>query len=160
MSWTKRQIADEAYAELNLAGYTFDIQPEEMQRACRRLDLMMAHWMTMGINVGYALALDPVSAEPDQDSGIPITALQAVICNLALVLCPGEGKGPHPMTLDRAKAGYEGLLLAAAMPQSQQLRAGMPLGAGHKSPCAPFAASPDTSPLGNTEGGDLSFLGA
>lgn len=156
--WSKRQICEEMYAELNLAGYTFDIQPEEMQRACRRLDLMMAMWISLGINVGYALALDPTSTDPDQDSGLPLSAIDAVVCNLALAMCPGEGKGPHPSTLSRAKDGKEALMLSAAMPKEQPLRGGMPSGAGNKNPYTPFITNPDTSPLGNTEGGDLSFL--
>src|SRR5437868_8121035 len=59
MGWTKEQLIDEAFAELRLAGYTFDIAPEEKQTALRRMDTMMATWEGRGIRVGYPLPSSP-----------------------------------------------------------------------------------------------------
>ena len=59
MSWTKREIVEEAYGELALAGYVFDLDPEEEQAALRKLDTMMAVWDARGVRLGYPLASSP-----------------------------------------------------------------------------------------------------
>lgn len=156
MAWTKLQICEEAYAELMLAGYTFDLQPEELERAGRRLDLMMATWDAKGIHVGYNSSADPDTLDLAADSGLPLTAVEAVITNLALRLCPGEGKEPHPDTREKAKEGLDSLMAAAAIPSLQQMRGGMPLGAGNKGR-GTFAPTPDLAPLQVSESGDLEF---
>jgi hypothetical protein len=48
-------------------------------------------------------------------------------------------------------------MAAAAVPAQQQLRAGLPLGAGNKGPRAIFVPTPDTSPLRQSDSGDLEF---
>ena len=156
MGWTKLQLVEEAYAELGLAGYVFDMAPEELERAGRRLDLMMATWDSKGIRVGYNSSTGPDTLDISADSGIPLTAVEAVVTNLAMRLCPGEGKGPHPTTREKAKEGYDALMSAAAVPSMQQLRGGMPLGAGNKRRGV-FTPTPDTAPLQQSESGDLEF---
>ena len=42
--WTKTLLIEEAFGELALAGYVYDLRPEEMQAAGRRLETMMATW--------------------------------------------------------------------------------------------------------------------
>ena len=56
MSWTKRQFINAALEEIGLASYVFDIQPEELESALRRLDAMMADWNAKGIRIGYPLS--------------------------------------------------------------------------------------------------------
>lgn len=161
MSWTKREICEEAYSELALAGYVFDSTPEEMQRAGRRLDMMMALWAEQGISLGYALSSSPGTLNLDADSGVPLYAVEPVVTNLAVRLGAGEGKMAHPSTSAKAKEGYEALTVRAAMPQRQQLRGGMPLGAGLKSGMTGrvFTDSPNTSPIQTGDNGNLDFLG-
>ena len=36
MSWTKRQIVEQALEELGLASYVFDMQPEQVESAKRK----------------------------------------------------------------------------------------------------------------------------
>lgn len=158
--WTKRQIVEEAYAEMAMAGYIFDSTPEALQRAGRRLDMMMAGWDARGIQVGYALAVSPDDLDLDADAGIPLNALEAVVTNLALRLCAGVGKVPHPSTKDKAEEGLSTLMAAAAMPAEQQLRVGLPLGAGNKGSTTNgriYVTNPDTGPLTVGDGGDLEF---
>lgn len=159
--WTKRQIAEEAYGELALAGYTFDLTPEEMNTALRRLDTMMATWEGKGIRIGYAFPSGPNTADLDTPSGIPDSAVEAAYLNLAIRLAPGNGKQLQPATLANARAGYDTLLWAAAHPQQQQLPNTMPRGAGNKpwrTQVQPFFPHPDTNPLQVGQGGDLTIL--
>ena len=40
MGWTKRQFVTQAFEEIGLASYVFDLTPEQLQSALRRLDAM------------------------------------------------------------------------------------------------------------------------
>jgi len=122
----------EALGELGLASYVFDMQPEDLQTALRRLDAMMAEWNGKGIRLGYPLPGSPQDADLDEPSQVPDSANEAIITNLAIRLAPGFGKQPSPLTLATAKAGYNTLLSRAAMPEEQQLPGTMPSGAGLK----------------------------
>lgn len=160
--WTKRQLIEEAFGELALAGYVFDLTPEEMQTALRRMDTMLATWDGKGIRLGYALTAGPDTSDLDQPSGLPDAANEAVYLNLAIRLAAGFGKPLQASTLAAAKQAYDALITAAAMPTQQQLRDTLPRGAGNKpwrTAGNPFISPPDLEPLRVGEGGDLDFLG-
>mgnify|MGYP003525752305 CR=1 FL=1 len=55
MGWTKRQFVTQAFEEIGLAAYVFDLTPEQLQSALRRLDSMMASWNAKGIRLGYQI---------------------------------------------------------------------------------------------------------
>lgn len=159
MGWTKRQLIDDAYGELTLAGYVFDRRPEEDERAVRKLDTMMAWWDYRGVRLGYALASGPDTTSLDTQSGLPLYAIKPVVQNLAVELAPGEGKTVPQMLRTAAAEGYSLLMVQAAEPIEQQMPTRMPSGAGNKStPSRPFMPTPDTSPIRIGEGGDLDFL--
>lgn len=158
--WTKRQLIDEAYSELALAGYVFDISPEEQQTALHRLDTMMATWEAKGIRVGYAFPAGPDDSDLDQASGLPDSAVETVYLNLAIRRAPGMGKQISSDTRRAARDGYDTLLWAAARPQEQQLPNTLPRGAGNKPwrvTTQPFFPTPCNDPLSLTQGGDLNF---
>ena len=161
MSWTKRDIIEEAYAELGLAGYVFDSTPEEIQRAGRRLDLMMATWAEQCVNIGYALSSSPSALNVDADSGVPLYTVEAVMLNLAVRIASADGKLPSPVTTSKAKEGFDTLMLRAAQPPRQQLRGGLPLGSGNKPGLTGkiFTEAPNTSPIQTGDNGNLDFLG-
>ena len=154
MAYTKGQIVDEALGELGL-GSAFDIDPEERRACLRRLDAMMALWEAKGVRVGYngpgALA---------DDSGLPLSAVETVFLSLAIRCAPGYGKQIKPETMAAARAGYDALLIAAAMPPQQQLPS-MPRGAGNRAGLfsigGTFSAVPTQEPMEITAGGDLSI---
>lgn len=134
MSWTKRQLAEEAFAELALAGYTFDLTPEEIMTAIRRMDSMMATWgATAGIRVGYNATVDPLSSDPDQESGIPDWCNEAVYLNLAIRLCGAFGKPLPRTTAATAREAYDSVLslCSSRIPEMQPM-ANTPAGAGWK----------------------------
>lgn len=153
MGWTKRQFVTQAFEEIGLAAYVFDLTPEQLQSALRRLDAMMAGWNALGIRLGYPIPSNPNGSDLDEDSGVPDSANEAIYTNLALKIAPGFGKTPSTDTKAAAKAGYDLLLSRAAMPAEQQLPGSMPSGAGNKQygpdrpfvnrPVDPIAAGPD-----------------
>lgn len=159
--WTKRQLIDEAYGELAMQGYVFDISPEEQQTALRRMDTMMATWEAKGIRVGYAFPSSPTDSDLDTPSGLPDSAVETTYLNLAIRLAAGLGKQLQASTRKAASDGYDTLLWAAAAPQQQQLPNTLPRGAGNKpwrTVDQPFFPSPDTNPLRISQGDDLDIL--
>lgn len=144
MSYTKGQIVEEAFAELALAGYVYDITPDEVMTGIRRLDMMMALWGKVGARLGYAGNLDPKSADPYQDSGLPDWSIEPVVLNLAIRLASGFGKSLPRSTTGPAKQGWDFLCAqTAAVPQMQPM-GNLPIGAGFKNRWqpAPFANQP------------------
>ena len=130
--WSKRQLCEAALEELGLAAYVFDITPEEQQSAIRRLDSMMAQWAIPGIRLGYNLTADPLASDPDQPSGIPDSAHEAVFLNLALRIAPQFGKTPSRETKIAAKQGYDSLLAQAMSNPPEVQRTVLPAGAGSR----------------------------
>lgn len=165
MSWTKRQLIEDAYGELALAGYDFDLQPEELDAGLRRLDTMMATWLSLGLQVGYSLATSQSDSDLDQDSGLQMNAIEAVYMNLACKIAASKGKALPTSTTRNAKAAYDALILnvAKSQVQEQQLAAGTPRGQGRKPwrTINPYVSTPDTAPLrvGNDGGLDFNGLG-
>lgn len=164
MSWSKRQIITEAFGELALASYDFDLSPEEMQAALRRLDSMMATWGSQGLQLGYNLGTSPDDTDLDQDSGIPLEAVEATFLGLAVRIAGSKGKAVSTTTSRTAKAAFDALMsrVASAQIQEQQLASGTPRGAGRKpwrTVNQPFVPIPNVAPLQNTTDSGLDFTG-
>ena len=70
MSWTKRQLIADAFGELALASYDWDITPEEELAALRRLNTMLATWSTQGLQLGYHQNASATVADLDEPSGL------------------------------------------------------------------------------------------
>lgn len=132
MSMNKRQLVDLAFESIGLASFVFDISPEEQQSAIRRLDSMMALWDSKGIRLGYNLTVDPKNADPDQDSGVPDIAYEAVFLNLAIRLGAAFGKQVPRTVSGPAKDAYDTLLTIAATPPPQMQANRLPAGAGNR----------------------------
>jgi hypothetical protein len=132
MGYSKRQFVAAAFEEIGLASYAFDLQPEQLQSALRRLDSMMADWNGKGIRLGYPLPSSPQFSDLDAESEVPDSANEAIITNLAVKIAPGYGKQVMPDTKATAKETYNTLLSRAAVPLEQQLPGTMPSGAGNK----------------------------
>jgi hypothetical protein len=155
MAITKRELVDEAFEELAIGG-AFNVAPEDKLRALRRLEAIVARWESLGIALGYALPVNPTDSDLDDDSGIADRHALALQLNLAIALAPSFGKAVAAETKTAAKAAYDDLLREATTPDTQQMRGGMPMGAGNKAwrggnyP-ATFTAEPDAA---ITSGGD------
>ena len=153
MGYTKRQFVTSAFEEIGLADYVFDLSPEQLESALRRLDAMIAEWNAKGIRLSYPLPSSPQDSDLDQETFVPDAAYEAVITNLAVRIAPGYGKTVLPDTKMVAKGAYDTLLQRATFPLEQQFPDTMPSGAGNKpwwydnpflqQPVDPVDAGPD-----------------
>ena len=153
--FTKRRFIEEAYGELGMASYVFDLDVEVLQRALRRLDSMMAEWNGRGIRLGYPLS-SPDDSSLDELAQVPDCANEAVILNLAVRLAPGHGKTVSPQTLFAAKNAKDSILARMAMPPEIQIT-GLPRGAGAKNHESPFLPGPSDTLTAGPDG-ELEFL--
>lgn len=132
--WTKRQLIEQAFEAFGLANYVFDLTPEQLQGALRRLDSLMASWDGLGIRLGYLLPSSPDDSDLDQPSGLPDYATEAVFLALAIRLAPGIGKMISRDTKVDAKAAYDHMLskMAGEKLTEMQYPRNTPAGAGNK----------------------------
>lgn len=151
--WTKGQLVTKAFGELALAGFVFDMAPEEVQDAISTMDAMLAEWETPGIRLGYAFPSNPDDGDPDDPSGIPDGAARAVYMNLAVSLAATYGKQLTPATIRAAAQAYQTLLGRAvreAATTEQQMPSTLPVGSGNRWRTRltyPFFPKPKDDPL-------------
>ena len=158
MGWTKRQFVVAAFEEIGLADYVYDLSPEQLQSALRRLDAMMATWNAINARVGYPLPADPQDSSLDEQTNIPDYCNETVFQNLAIRIAPGYGKQVSPDTKTAARAGYLNMVQQAiGAPPEMQMPGTMPKGAGNKpwrTNNQPFLNKP-VDPISVGEDGDL-----
>lgn len=156
MGWTKREFVEQAFTEIGLAGYIFDLTPEELQTALRQLDSMMAKWNGRGIRIGWPMPSSPKNSDLDDPTDVPDSANEAIYCGLAVRIAPTFGKTVGGQTQFFAKEGYDLLLSQAAQPLEKQFPRTLPAGAGNKPwrnndspfirpPLDPLLAGPDSA---------------
>ena len=127
---TKLDIIKQAFSEIGKGAYEFDLQPEDLQNALRKLDAMMAAWggaggvrigyaggdgKGLGATVGFASVTSKgieegapgFASDLGSDTTVPDWAYEALYLNLALRLCPDYGKTPSPVTLMHAREALE-----------------------------------------------------
>jgi len=110
VSWTKREVVTNAFEEIGLANYVFDLQPEQLQAGLRRLDNMMATWNSRGLRLGYPLPDSPGGSDLDEETGVTDEAIEAMVANLAIRIAPLFGKTVSPDTKSAARGAYMALL--------------------------------------------------
>lgn len=133
MSWTKRQIIEQAYEELGLAAMFYDLQPEQLESARRKLDALVAEWSSKSIQIGYPLPSEANSSDLDQQTNVPDYAIAAMYLNLAIRIAPSFGKTVFPETKQAADSAYRDLLRKSVnkIPKMKYSH-GLPSGAGNK----------------------------
>lgn len=154
MSWTKRDIVNQAFEEIGFANYNFDLNPEQLESALRKLDAMMATWNIKGLRLGYPLSSSPDLSSLDTDSALPDWAIEATYINLGIRIAPGLGKTVTREAKKDAKNSYNTLLMMNAKPSPMQIT-GLPSGAGSKSwrsNNSPFLDQPSAPLLGGDDG--------
>lgn len=132
MSWTKRQFVTQAYEEIGYAGYVYDLEPEQLQAAMRRLDSMLATWNGRGVYINYPLPSSPGQADLDDETGVPDWANEAIYLNLAVRIGPTVGKVVSMETKAAARTAYNQVLQQITMPNEMRFPERMPSGAGNK----------------------------
>jgi hypothetical protein len=145
--WTKKQIIEQAFEEIGLASYVFDLTADQLQSALRRLDLMVASWQARNIQIGYPLPVSPNNSNIDEEIQTSLNNNEALVLNLAVRLAPSYGKSLSPDTKANAKLLYDQLLIEAAAPYEQQFVRTLPLGAGYKRTDQVFVNVPNLNPL-------------
>lgn len=159
MGWSKRKFVTKAFSVIGMAGYVFDLEPEQLQDALLDLDSMMAAWNIKGIRVGYPLPSDPSFSDLDAETNVPDSAYEAISYGLSLRIAPAYGKTVTPQVAFFAKTSYDTLLGIAAMPMERQLPSTMPAGAGNKpwrDNDSPFV-NPPVDPLLSGPDGPIEF---
>ena len=159
MSWTKRQLIEQAFEEIGFASYAYDLSAEQLRGALRRLDSMLGTWDEKGIKFGYPLTSLPIDSDLDTLSNAPNFATEAIYLNLAIRLASPLGKvAPRELKVD-AKSAYNTLLGRYSTPTEMQLPRSMPSGAGNKPGRwnRQFLNTPDTSPIRIGDDGQLDF---
>jgi len=147
MGWTKRELIMQAFEEIGLAAYVFDLTPEQLQSALRRMDAMVAGWNSNGVRIGYPLPSSPDASNIDADSGIPDFAYEAVFLGLAVRLAPSYGKQLAPETKAWADNAYSNMANQVTTPTPErQMPNTLPRGQGSKpwrTVNQPFTRSPE-----------------
>lgn len=153
MAWTKSQLVKQAFTEIGLASYNFDIQPEMMQSAITSMDSMIANW---GLALRYPMSGNPDNSDPNQDSNLPIYANEAVYANLAINLCPSYGKQPTRELIIKAAKALATLQMKVATIPQREFDKTLPYGQGNKPyiGVAPTFFQP-TDPLTDDNGANL-----
>jgi hypothetical protein len=137
VSYTKRQVIQAALSEIGLATYAFDLSADQIEQAAWRLDAMLGEWNARGIRLGYPLPANPHDTDATSDAGVPDSAYEAVITNLAVRLGPSYGKSVSPDTRATARASFNTLMAMSAKPPEMRVQ-GIPKGAGYKDHDSPF----------------------
>lgn len=132
MSYTKRQLIEQAFTVLGMPNYIFDMQPEQEEAALWRLDMMIAEWDRRGVRLGYPLPTSPSDSNIASESNVPDFAVKGIVYNLALDLAGDYGKQIPPTVLVAAYHAKQSLFIEAALPLSQVWPSTMPMGAGNK----------------------------
>lgn len=160
MGWTKRQLVTQAFEEIGLAAYVFDLTPEQLQSALRRMDSMVAGWNSNGVRIGYTLPSSPDASDIDADSGVPDYANEAIFLGLACRIAPSYGKTVSAETKAWADTAYSNMANQVAIPTPErQLPGTLPRGQGSKpwrNIYRPYITPPD-DPLLAGEDGPIEF---
>ena len=117
--WTKQDVIAQAFSEIG-KGADFDLQPEDMQTALRKLDAMLATWGgAMGVRIGYAGG--DGKGDLGVSTAVPDWAYEALYLNLALKLCPDYGKTPNPVTVMGAKTALDAVRGRGVIPATRTI---------------------------------------
>jgi len=132
MSYTKKEFIDQAFSEIGLATYTFDMEPEQYQDALRKLDGMMGTWASKGINLGYPIPTKPSESKLNDETNVQEFNNEAIYLNLAVRIARSFGKMVNQDTKIDANKAYKELLRVSIDMTPKQLD-NLPRGAGQKS---------------------------
>ena len=83
---------------------TQQVSASDMQTGIEVLNSMLTRWEADGVTLGWA-----PSIVPDGELSVPDEAIEAVVYNLALRLCPEYGVEPMPVVVAGAQVGMAAL---------------------------------------------------
>lgn len=149
---TKREIVRQAYEEIGLGDYVFDMSPEMQQAALVRLDRLAAQWDATGLRFGFVLGGTLAT-----ESGLPDTSIGAYALNLALSIAPTIGKMVSQETRIAAREAKNALMITNYVIPQVQYPQMMPVGRGNQRAVKdnPYFNPPD--PLTTGQDGELTL---
>lgn len=138
---TKRSLIGQAYIEVALNGWEYDISPEEMDKALVRLDMLCAELALRGIDINYNAPSAVGFGDLDDDLGCPDGAFFGLAILLAKRLCPSMGKKLSMESREALDAAEKALRASArSLVPSMGLGRATPLGTGNRTwPNYPFS---------------------
>lgn len=146
----KRQLIYDAYEEIGLASYAYDLSPEEIQSAVRKLDQMISTWSNNNLKLGFVFG-----DTADIDAGTPEAADDAIAMNLAIRLAPSHGKSVSPDTKAAAAMALTSLYNMSTRPQPQRLdHRAVPKGQGERN----FERDPFLAPVAEFVENDVTTI--
>ncbi len=131
---TKRDLIGQAYTECAINGWEYDIQPEELDKALTRLDMLASELTGRGIDISYNAPYAIGQGSLNDELGCPDQAFFGLAVLLAQRLCPTMGKtmgAESKMTLTAAMKAVRSA--ASSLVPSMILARGTPLGSGNRS---------------------------
>ena len=129
---TKSNIVNDAFTELGLSGYVYNLQPEDLQTALTMLESLVARLDVAGIELNwpFAASLNDVAGNVTVD--LPFWAHSGLVALLAIDLSAGFGKTVAASTSLKAKLGYETMVSVSAIPNPIAKNHMVGLGSGNK----------------------------
>jgi hypothetical protein len=152
---TKRALIKRAFAECGQADYNYQIEPEEYDQTLDLLNGLMLELKGSGIDLSYNQPTSNVGS-PNDESGIPFEATQAIGLLLAECLAPTMGKTLSNET-NRRIARSRSLLrgqyatIPSVVPQSTTPRGSGNRWFGLRRPYFPATDPDDTTNYGFSE---------
>lgn len=130
---TKRQLIEQAFSEVAINGWEYDIDPSEKDTALTRLDMLMRSLLSKGLDLSYNFPARIGGGDLDDMLGCPDGAFDGLAVLLALRLCPTMGKklsAESRMALGDAMKAVRAS--AASLVPSMLLAPATPIGSGNK----------------------------
>ena len=129
---TKGEIVENAFTEIGMASYVYQLQAEDIAFGLQLLEYVILFLDSEGIELNWPLADDPFKVDPQEQVNLPPYSISGVTAQLAIDLCSGYGKSPNPATVMRAARGFNSMISVGAMPGRIALNHAVPLGSGNK----------------------------
>ena len=129
---TKRQIIEMAYEECSLAGYEFNVTPEELFSGLRKLDALMAQWQASSKDLSYNFPATFGGGDLEDYSGIPDAAINGAAISLAMAIAPAMGKQMSAESRGRLSSSMSVISAMCAKPSVQGWARNTVAGAGNR----------------------------
>lgn len=129
---TKKGIVEQAFNELALTSYVFQLQAEDIQQGLSLLESRIAQFDAQGIFLNWPFADDPLAVNGNDEIELPFYALSGVVAQLAIDLSSHYGKTVTSATMLRAQVGFQSMIAIGAIPDEVAQNRRAPLGSGNK----------------------------
>jgi hypothetical protein len=134
VSYTKKEIVTKAIKDVLKTDDDFMPSPEDFSACVETLDNLVSDLYASGIRWPYPIPSSPSETNHDDETGIPASAIRAVVKLLALELCPMYGIEPTRATKVSAEKAFSNLFLQDGVAEMRERcpDAMLPRGAGYK----------------------------